>query len=1324
MTDIPRPLDQSPLGSVRISPASPLDIRCWSYGGIKTVKLFDSEQSTFHEEGLFSDRIFGPLRPEGDRPGRFQRYGHLELSVPVLHPWFSGHDDAPLELLLGLSHAEVQRIVNYQTRVVIDRSVRQPTFERVELTESEQFQAALNFDLSNETGAIAIGEMLALLDYAALYETLKERLAHTDRQLAFAERHRLTERIKLVRAVVEKRLVPVGFVIEALPVLPAGFRWLALTPDGKVKTDWLTAAYRRIVRDLAGHRAAVDAFGETPPQLSLGLHEVRLWERIVRGEVAWLMKKLLSRGSPIRGSRRRESMSRLTWGLSGKAICWPIVPDPSLRFHECGLPTVEFIKQFYPLKSGTDTGSATGMRPVLPPVLCGFVPAVGPDDLSVLYPRWSEERAIRVHPLVISAAGRNRTDSLYRFHMLRTPWTQRDGDALSPSGNRLPKPTSRGRLPLELTVGCTRASQQPTNFRTVRDEWMKLACDFWQDHPVFRDLNEVVSAWERGLIKLHQIIAVNLPPTRRPPAGNPNLFANRRWCTTTGRALLNAMLPDEMPISDEVFSEPVILNLLEQIRTQIGPMRSAKLAEDLMEFACQTLTQGGCSFSMSDLGLPEGLARLQEQTDRDLQRALKTYDRGLITSTELYYKKVDIIQALVHNADQALGKHLELLEASESLLLPLCEGGGISFKAVQALSGVIGYIVGPRPACTQSPVRSNFHSGLRIQDYFWKAASARKETIIRQRQQRTAHALRQKLIQLMRNLVVTEHDCGTHAGVEIRRWKLPDKELPTAYLARTFRGRTSLETIRSPVDGSLLISIGECITAEIAEQLAAAGVVRMKVRHPLTCEARSGVCSRCYGAAQPAEVGATVGIQAAFQAGEVLDELPLKSLQTTTTREYPSESAVTESSGVVSLKGMQLTIDEEGTRIALSSIGTIELLSETGSPIERYDVPHGAIIPVAAGDRVHAGKELAYWNFGHRRIYSRRDGRVRITPNSSEPCWSMLDVLDDSGSAVDGCLLPPESTIHVRHGQTVGPGTLLANVPYAEPLRERVPTQDLLEVRRILQLRPCRRSAVLAKADGRVVLKLDDHTQICEIQIHPSRGEPVSHFAAVAATPRILIRTGDVVCAGDRLTDGKIDHHDQNRLWGPLPVFDRILDDLRPCIEQIAVARRIGERPWELIVAQLLRWVTICAPGDSQLETGQELPRNRVMAINNQLRTQVTIPPDSFFSLNLPIGTITPAEFQELKQEWSKRDPKLPLLKSEQAWPAGWTPTMLGLPAAVERSTSALTSGGVSPTQSALVRAALEGRLEEFSGVMDAELMDHPIHAGTALETMMEPHEE
>lgn len=1016
--------------SVRISLASPEDIRRRSYGEVRKPETINYRTYRAEKDGLFCERIFGPernwecfcgkhkgIKHKGivcDRCGvkvthsrvRRKRMGHISLAAPVVHIWFFKAMPSRLGALLGMKTSDLEKVIYFQDYVVIDKG--DSPFKEYQLLTDDEYRDAKNeykTGFKADMGAEAIKKILQKLDIENLSLELREELQKTKSQQKAKD---LIKRLEIVDAFKGSDNKPEWMVLDVIAVIPPDLRPLVLLESGNFATSDLNDLFRRII----------NRNNRLKKLVSLNAPEV-----IIRNEKRMLQQSVDAlfdngRGKrPVMGSNNRPLKSltdmikgkqgRFRENLLGKRVDYSarsvIVVGPELKLHQCGLPKKIALELFQPfiIKRLKEKGLADTIKSAKKmlakkdeevwdiledvvykhPVLLNRAPTLHRMGIQAFEPILVDGNAIKLHPLVCRGFNADFDGDQMAVHLPLSVEAQVEAITLMLSINNIFSPASGEPIitpSQDIVLGCYYLTISPHKFTDRKD--IKR----------FSSVEEVFLARDGKKVKLHSLIEVRLDPGKEIVGDKLDKEAplNSKLClTTVGRVVFNNVLPKEMPFYNSTLNQKEINNIIYDCYKILGRAKTIKLLDDIKELGFKACTKAGLSISISDLKMPKNKAEILSKTEAEVARIQKLYQKGIITEGERYNQIIDTwTYATEMVADDMMNELRNDIRIEESYLNPVylmsASGARGSSQQLKQLSGMRGLMAKPSGKIIETPIKANFREGLKVLEYFSSTHGARKGLADTALKTADSGYLTRKLADVAQNVVITADDCGTLNGIAKSTIYSGDRiDVP---LNRLITGRVALDNIVDLVKDEEIVSQNEIITAEKAKRIEELGYEKIRVRSPLTCEMLKGLCAKCYGMdlsrGKLVEMGTAAGIVAAQSIGEPGTQLTMKTFHIggTATRSIEEAEINAKRAGIVKFNNLKVVKNANGENIVLNTNGEIIIVDNKEREIDKYTIPLGAIVMVEEGAKILQRKRLVKWDPHMVPILAEMPGIVRF----------------------------------------------------------------------------------------------------------------------------------------------------------------------------------------------------------------------------------------------------------------------------------------------------------------------------------------------------------
>ena len=1019
-------------GSVKISLASPNDIRSWSFGEVRKPETINYRTYRPEKDGLFCERIFGPERDwecacgkykgtkfKGiicDRCGvkvthsrvRRKRMGHINLAAPVVHIWFFKAIPNRLGNLLAMKTADLEKIIYFQEYVVTDAG--QTPLKAGQLITEEEFRDAgekYGKAFKASMGAEAIRALLENLDLEEIGIQLRQAIAKTNSKQKIKE---LTKRLKIINQVMNSKNKPQWMVMEVIPVIPPDLRPLVLLERDNFATSDLNDLYRRIINRNNRLKKLMDL---NAPEVI-----IRNEKRMLQQAVDSLMDNGRCRRSVLGSNNRplksltdmiKGKQGRFRENLLGKRVDYSarsvIVVGPDLKLFQCGLPKKIALELYQPfiirkLKQHGLADTIKSAKRMIErrdeqvwdileevihqhPVLLNRAPTLHRMGVQAFEPVLVEGNAIMLHPLACKGFNADFDGDQMAVHLPLSVEAQAETHILMMTTTNIFSPAN-GSPMVGPSQDMVMGNYYLTNLAPLVDSESEKV-------RAFRDSFEAMMAYEMGKIDLHTRIKVRLDIERvvtdSGEIENPTLIE-----TTVGRCIFNDILPEGMPFYNITMAQKKLSQVISDCFKYAGSAETVDLLDRIKNLGFRHATLAGLSFGIMDLKIPVRKAEIIGETEKKVNKIRKNYNDGVLTEGERYNQVIDAwTNARVAVTNEMMrGLKEDTKDDGTPYLNPIFlmsdSGARGSVDQIQQLAGMRALMAKPSGEIIETPIKSNFREGLTVLEYFSSTHGARKGLADTALKTANSGYLTRKLIDVAQNVIIIERDCQTLQG--ITKGIVSRGEQVDIPLSQLVTGRTARDNIRNPITDEMIVRENEVITPEAAVKIEALGLDAVRVRSPLTCDSPFGICAKCYGwdmsTGRLVEEGSSVGIVAAQSIGEPGTQLTLRTFHTGGVAEraiLEREQRATHA-GKVQYRDINAVETKQGTgktvTVALKRNGEVGILDAKDRELDRFKVPYGAIVLVEDNQKVKMGVLLFTWDPHRTPILAEVPGLIRF----------------------------------------------------------------------------------------------------------------------------------------------------------------------------------------------------------------------------------------------------------------------------------------------------------------------------------------------------------
>lgn len=1251
--------------AVRLRLASPEKIKSLSYGEVKKIETINYRTLKPEKDGLFCAKIFGPVKDWECNCGKYkrmkhrgvtcekcgveviqarvrrERMGHIELVAPVCHIWYLKGTPSYLSLVLDLSVKELERVIYFDSYMVVHAG-DSPWARKTVITNNEFNDYKDNhvddIEFVALSGAEAVKQVLEMVDLDGETAILQEIYKNTS---SVAARHKIMRRIKILSGLSQADLRPNWMILDVLPVLPPDLRPLVPLEGGRFASSDLNELYRRVLnRNIRLQR----------------LMEIEAPDVIIKNEKRMLQESVDSlidngrRGQPVRGGNKRalKSLSEMLRGkqgrfrqnLLGKRVDYSgrsvIVVDPNLKMSQCGLPKKMALELFKAhvfaelLKRELAANLRIAKRMVEEgvdvvwdvldyvvqgrTVLLNRAPTLHRLGIQGFYPVLVDGKAIKIHPLVCSGFNADFDGDQMAVHLPLSDKAQKETKNLILSTNSLLSASNGKPLGIpsqEMVIGL--------HYLT------KIRRNLQGEGTVFSNIEEVILAHQCKQVHLHAIVKLRL-------------LNNVIVETSIGRAILYSKLPAGSDIAwvNKLLRKRDIAQLIECVYDNFGAVKLIEFLDIIKTVGFSFATLAGISFPITDLVEPASKVTLLKKAEELVRKTDQMYVDGAITNGERYNKIISLWNHTTADVAEAMYKDFEdadhaayvnadkMSKPFNPIFMSIDSGARGSRDQIKQLVGMRGLMAKPSGEIMETPVKSNFKSGLSVFEYFISTHGARKGQADTALKTANSGYLTRRLVDIAQDVVITMHDCGTLGFVTLENLKESGKIL-YALLKRIY-GRHLAADLKDSLTGKLLLPRGAMVHIHDLERLKEAYFTSVQVRSVLSCQAKRGTCAQCYGmdlsTRQLVQVGVTVGIIAAQSIGEPGTQLTMRTFHIGGTASVSERASYTaDHEGVVEYRGLRTVKNREDKIIVVSREGKIAIIANDGRELREISASYGSELFVLDGATVKADTELLNIDPLNDVIISEKDGMIQyvdlinnvtmqekhdevtklttkyILENKSDKYQPAVMIVDKSGEEIAQYYLPHSSYLLVEDHFKIQAGDILVKIP-KEASKTKDITGGLPRISEIFEARISKDSAIISDIDGEVVFN-GLHRGYRKISI--VAGEESFDYL-IPRDKQLIVANGDRIKSGDALTTGVPILHDLLRILGPDVLQTYIVNQVQEIYRLQGVD--IDDRHIELIVKQMLRKVRIIEPGDTDFLVGDRVDKIHFKNVNSLLRAE------------------------------------------------------------------------------------------------------------------------
>ena len=1034
--------------SIMIRLASPEMIRSWSYGEVKKPETINYRTLRPEKEGLFCERIFGTtkewecycgkfksIRYKGvicDRCGvevthfkvRRERMGHIELAAPVSHIWYYRSVPSRMGLLLDLTTNALRSVLYYEKYIVIDSGDTSLKKGQL-LSEEEYYEAQERFGgtFNAGMGAEAISTLLENLDLDQMAADLRAKMIEKGSK----SDKRLLKRIDIVENFRNSENKPHWMILTVIPVIPPELRPMVQLDGGRFATSDLNDLYRRVINrnNRLKRLQALNA-----PDIIIR-NEKRMLQEAVDALFDNSKKKKVVKGSSNRPLKSISDMlkgkqGRFRQNLLGKRVDYSgrsvITVGPDLRMWQCGIPTKMALELFKPfiMKKLVDKDVVFNIKKAKMlveqetpevfaildevvkehPVLLNRAPTLHRLGIQAFEPVLVEGKAIKLHPLVCHAFNADFDGDQMAVHVPLTQAAQMECWTLMLSARNLLNPANGKTIVFpsqDMVLGINFLTRLKQNAKRPGSSKPETA----NKVPYYSSIEEVIMAVENKALDWGAAIRVKTPRKliwdKVGHVVEPE--ANGTIVTSAGRLVFNGEMPEDLPYINYELKDKELRALIEYVFREKGSWVTVQMLDAIKATGYKYATVFGATIGVDDIVIPKEKTEMINDANKAVEGIQKDWRRGLITQEERYNR---VVEVWTRTNEELTSKTMQTLESDRdgfnSIYMMANSGARGSRNQIRQLAGMRGLMAKPSGDIIELPIRSNFKEGLSVIEFFISTNGARKGLADTALKTAEAGYLTRRLVDIAQDMVVNEEDCGTINGISYSAVKQGEEIVEP--LRDRIVGRFTLERVKHPITGELIIDVNEEITDEIAAAIESAGVETVRIRTVLTCEAKYGVCRKCYGrnlaTNRTVEIGEAVGTIAAQSIGQPGTQLTMRTFHIGGVATKASEA------DHITLKYPVYIREVIGTHITLDN-GHL-LFTRRGHAIvnkvmKEYKIERGDKLSAVDGKKINRGD-----------VIINRGGQDIVSP---EIAYAMILKNQDEETLY---LIGPEQKIEIRNG--------------------------------------------------------------------------------------------------------------------------------------------------------------------------------------------------------------------------------------------------------------------------------------------------------------------
>ena len=1386
--------------------ASPESILAESRGEVLKPETINYRTHKPERDGLFCERIFGPvkdyecacgkykrIRYKGivcDRCGvevtekkvRRDRVGHINLVVPVAHIWYFRSLPNKIGYLLGLPSKKLDMIIYYERYVVIQpgiaKSEEGEDLHKLDfLTEEEYITILETIPPENQylddsdpekfiakMGAECLIDLLDRIDLNGLSYDLRHKANNETSKQRKTEALKRLQVVEALRDSNKNRENKAAWMImKVIPIIPPELRPLVPLDGGRFATSDLNDLYRRVI--IRNNRLK-------------RLMEIKAPEVILRNEKRMLQESVDSlfdntrKSSAVKTDSNRplKSLSdslkgkqgRFRQNLLGKRVDYSarsvIVVGPELKLFECGIPkdmAAELYKPFV-IRKLIERGIVKTVKsakkiidkkePVVwdilenvlkgHPVLLNRAPTLHRLGIQAFQPKLIEGKAIQLHPLVCTAFNADFDGDQMAVHLPLGSEAILEAQLLMLASHNILNPANGSPVAVpsqDMVLGL----YYMTKLRKSTPEVKVIG-----EGLTFYSAEEAVIAYNEKQVDLNAEIKI-----RTKDFNEAGELVFQIITTTLGRVIFNEQVPEAAGYINEVLTKKSLRDIIGGILAKTSVPVTAAFLDEIKTLGYKFAFEGGLSFSLGDIIIPPEKQDMIDSANKQVDGIIANYNMGLITNNERYNQVIDIWTATNAELTELSMKRIrEDQQGFNSVYMMLDSGARGSKEQIRQLTGMRGLMAKPKKSNSgggeiiENPILSNFKEGLSILEYFISTHGARKGLADTALKTADAGYLTRRLVDVSQDVIINIEDCGTLRGIEVAALKKNEEVVETLF--DRIVGRTALYDVVNPLTKELLVEAGDHINEVVAKKIEDSPLDKVEVRSALSCEAKKGICSQCYGrnlaTNKMVQRGEAVGVVAAQSIGEPGTQLTLRTFHVggiagNISEENKLSVRFDGKAEIEDLKTVQGE-DNEGKPIdiVISRTSEIKLVDKnTGIVLSTNNIPYGSSIYVKDGASLSKGDVVCSWDPYNGVIISEFAGKIKyenieqgityqveideqtgfqekvISESRDKKKIPTLQIIGKKDEVIRSYNLPVGAHLMVDDGDKIKIGKILVKIPRKSAKSGDI-TGGLPRVTELFEARNPSNPAVVSEIDGVISFgKIKRGNR--EIIVESKLGESKRYL--VKLSNQILVQENDYVRAGMPLSDGSITPEDILRIKGPSAVQQYLVNEVQEVYRLQGV--KINDKHFEVVVRQMMRKVRIEDSGDTTFLENQLAHKDDFIEENDKIFGMKVIVNAGDSETMKEGQIISPRELRDENSILRRAD--MTLIEGRDAIPATATPILQGITRASLQTKSFISAASFQETTKVLNEAAVSGKVDTLEGLKENVIVGHRIPAGTGM---------
>ncbi|WGH25594.1 MAG: DNA-directed RNA polymerase subunit beta' [Candidatus Shikimatogenerans bostrichidophilus] len=1343
------------IDNVTITLASPDSILKESYGEVLNPETINYRTQKPEINGLFCEKIFGPINDfecscgkyknikyKGifcDRCGieitnkivRRKRIGHIKLAVPIVHIWAFKCLPNKISYLIGKSSKEIDDVIYYFKYIILNLGelnnikIKNRIYKKYDIINEEKYKKIkkiiYKYKIVIKTGGEAIRYILKHIDYYKTYLKLKKQANKNNKK-----KSEILKRIKVVELFLksEGKNRPEDLVIKILPVIPPDLRPLIVLENGKYASSDLNDFYRKII--IRNNRLKK-------------LIKIQAPEVILKNEKRMLQESVDSlfdnsrKKNSIKSENNRElkslsdilkgKLGRFRLNLLGKRVDFSarsvIVVDPNLKLHECGLPREIALELYKPhiINKLLTRGKVKTIKEAKLlikkkkkkiwyllknivkgyPILLNRAPTLHKFSIQAFYPKLIKTKSIKLHPLVCSAFNADFDGDQMAVHLPLSIESILEAKLLMLSPNNILNISNGSPI-----IAPTQDIILGLYYLTILNKKYKIK------NKIYRNFKDIFYSYNFKYLKIHDRIKF--------------YYNNKIIKTTVGRVFFNNIIPiKEIGFINKLINKDKIKNIILEVLNKTNIIITSKFLDNLKKIGLKYAFKGGLSFNLKEIIISNYKNKLINLSKKKINKIYKHYNMGFITNVDKNNKILEIWSKTSNKIGNYIIKKIKK-QNFNSVYMMLDSGARSSKEQIRQLSGIRGLVVkglklnDNNDTIVEIPIISNFLEGFSVLEYFISTNGSRKGLADTCLKTADAGYLTRRLVDVVQDTIIKENDCKTLNGIKIKNKNFNKSNI---------LGRIILFNIFKKK--KIIIKKGTIIRDDLINVLKRKKIKKVIIRSPLTCEAKEGICSLCYGlnlsTNNIVNKGEAIGIIAAQSIGEPGTQLTLRTFHvggyaSNITKE---KDFISKYKGIIKFKRLKY-IKNKNKYIVISRISEFSIIKKK-KVLFKDNLPYGCYLLFKNNEKINVGNIIYKIDPHYTLLISETSGTVKFNNLIKYKTYKInvdkktgykdIIIIDNrkiipslkiisKENKIKEYYLPVNSYLKVKNNEKIKKGTILIKTPRGYYNDKNI-TGGLPRLSELFEARKPSNPALISDINGFINFSnIRENSKGINIYVKSYKFKKKIKYK-IKANKQILVQNNDYIKCGNKLTDGNISFNDLLNKKGIKYLQKYLIDKIQEVYKSQGV--EINNKHFEIIIKQMMRKVKIINGGDTNLIKGTTIERKKLIKENNKIKKKVIIKTKNKKKLLLK------KNIKKLNVYLKIQNKKL--IKYKKTRPAIAKPILQGITKAALDNKSFISAASFQETTKILSEAAIMFKKDKLKGLKENVIIGNKIPAGT-----------